>query len=360
MFLAGVNIGGFLSQTNDFSEAHLNSFIVKEDFERIAQWGFNIVRMPVDYNFFETESGEIIESRMRIIDRIIKWSQETHIKLILELHKAYGHSFDVNESISQEFWKNDSNVRKRFLNTWDMLSKRYHKFDNIILEPLNEPVANKSEDWNNLIIDFIRTVRKNTDQFLLIESNLWGNVRTFAELPKFDDKRIIYSFHYYIPLTITHQKAYWIPYFTKYYNKAVDYPGKPEGMEHFLTKIKSEDPNFYETMNEENKYWNRQTLLESLQPIFDFKKKFNVPILCGEFGAIVLANPLTRQKWLKDLIEIFIENDISYTYWNYKNMDFGLIDYTEVYKNNPNYDTQSRMDKETIKILQQVITKIQQ
>ena len=221
MFLAGVNIGGFLSQTNDFSEAHLNSFIIKDDFKRIAQWGFNVVRLPVDYNFFETETGEIIESRLKIIDEVINWSQETNITLILELHKAYGHSFDVNESVSQDFWKKESSQRKRFLKTWDMLSKRYHEYSNIIYEPLNEPVANKSDDWHKLIEDYIATVRKNSDQFLLIESNLWGNVKTFAELPKFDDKRIIYSFHYYIPLSITHQKAYWIPYFTKYYNKTV-------------------------------------------------------------------------------------------------------------------------------------------
>ena len=61
MFLAGVNIGGFLSQTTDFSDSHLHSFITKDDFKRIASWHFNVVRFPVDFNFFETESGDFIE-----------------------------------------------------------------------------------------------------------------------------------------------------------------------------------------------------------------------------------------------------------------------------------------------------------
>ena len=353
MFLAGVNIGGFLSQTNDVSESHLNTFITKSDFEQISHWGFNVIRFPVDYNFFETENGNLIESRLKIIDNVISWSKELKIKIILELHKAYGHSFDVNESIIQEFWKSDSQHRKRFLKTWDMLSKRYCHFNNVIYEPLNEPVANKSDDWHKLVTDFIATVRKNSNQFLLIESNLWGNVNKFEELPKFDDDKIIYSFHYYLPLSITHQKAYWLPYFVKYYNQNNDYPGRPKKIDEFLIKIKNEDKNFYEMISEENKEWNKQALLETLKPVLKFKKKFNVPVLCGEFGSIVLANPQTRQNWLKDLIEIFIENDISYTYWNYKNMDFGLIDFTEQYKGNPNYDPQTRIDYASIKILQQ-------
>ena len=235
-----------------------------------------------------------------------------------------------------------------------MLSKRYNQFDNVIYEPLNEPVANNSDDWYQLIEDFIVTIRRNSDQFLLIESNLWGNVKTFEELPKFKDNKIIYSFHYYLPLSVTHQKAYWIPYFINYYN---DYPGKPGQLDEFLIKIKSEDENFYEMMVEENREWNKQALLESLQPVLNFKKKFNVPVLCGEFGIIVLAKPQTRINWLRDLIEVFIKNDISYIYWNYKNMDFGLIDFTDQYKQNPNYDPQTRMDYESIKILQKGIKK---
>ena len=34
-------------------------------------------------------------------------------------------------------------------------------------------------------------------------------------------------------------------------------------------------------------------------------------------------------------------------------MDFGLIDFTEQYKGNPNYDPQTRIDYASIKILQQ-------
>jgi hypothetical protein len=42
---------------------------------------------------------------------------------------------------------------------------------------------------------------------------------------------------------------------------------------------------------------------------------------------------------------------ISYSYWSYKNMDFGVIDHTELYKDNPNYDN-GRLDGNTLKALQ--------
>ena len=233
-----------------------------------------------------------------------------------------------------------------------MLSRRYSDFANVIYEPLNEPVANDSKDWHQLVEDFIVTVRKNSSQFLLIESNLWGNVKEFSDLPKFTDDKIIYSFHFYIPLFISHQKAYWLPLIVKYYNKNFNYPGKPDNMDSFLSTIKDLDKNFFLLMSEENKEWNKSALRESLKPVLDFKKKYNVPVLCGEFGTIALAYPHTRQNWLKDVIDLFSENDISYTYWNYKNMDFGLLDFTDQYKDNPNYDCNTRIDHESLKILQ--------
>ena len=50
----GINLGGYLSQC-DYSKEHLASFIHKEDLDRIAEMGFDHVRVPVDYNVLETE-----------------------------------------------------------------------------------------------------------------------------------------------------------------------------------------------------------------------------------------------------------------------------------------------------------------
>ena len=84
----------------------------------------------------------------------------------------------------------------------------------------------------------------------------------------------------------------------------------------------------------------------------DFKEKHNVPIFCGEFGCVVHGSPETRQNWTNDIIALFKKHKISYTYWNYKNLDFGIYDYTEVYASNKNYSEKERLDEGVLKALQ--------
>jgi hypothetical protein len=82
-----------------------------------------------------------------------------------------------------------------------------------------------------------------------------------------------------------------------------------------------------------------------MTPVLAFKEKFNVPILCGEFGCIAKADPQTRVNWTNDVVSLFKKHGISYTYWSYKNMDFGLYDFTEKYADNPNYANEERLDR---------------
>ena len=56
-FTRGVNLGGWMSQC-DYSEERLNGFIREEDFARIAEWGLDHVRLPVDYNVLEEPDGK--------------------------------------------------------------------------------------------------------------------------------------------------------------------------------------------------------------------------------------------------------------------------------------------------------------
>lgn len=77
----GINLGGYLSQC-DYSKEHLASFIHKEDLDRIAEMGFDHVRVPVDYNILETEDGTPIESGYELLDRVTDWCRENKLNMI--------------------------------------------------------------------------------------------------------------------------------------------------------------------------------------------------------------------------------------------------------------------------------------
>ena len=72
----GVNLGGWLSQCCHTKE-HYDNFIQKEDIEKISSWGADHVRLPIDYNVIENETGGYKEWGFCYIDNAIEWCGNT-------------------------------------------------------------------------------------------------------------------------------------------------------------------------------------------------------------------------------------------------------------------------------------------
>ena len=71
-FKKGVNLGGWLSQ-GPLDKEHLDTFITEKDIARIASWGLDHVRLPIDYDNFENEDGSDKEYGYAYIDSCIEW-----------------------------------------------------------------------------------------------------------------------------------------------------------------------------------------------------------------------------------------------------------------------------------------------
>ena len=53
---SGVNLGGYLSQCIH-TIGHYESFICESDIKKIAGWGCDHIRIPIDYEVLEDEDG---------------------------------------------------------------------------------------------------------------------------------------------------------------------------------------------------------------------------------------------------------------------------------------------------------------
>ncbi len=62
----GINLGGYLSQC-EHSMKHYVTFIQESDLRQIAQWGFDHVRLPIDYEVLEDEEGNTLEEGYAVI-----------------------------------------------------------------------------------------------------------------------------------------------------------------------------------------------------------------------------------------------------------------------------------------------------
>ena len=71
----GINLGGWLSQCN-YTRERYETFITESDFERIAAWHFDHVRVPFDFNVIEKENGELIEENWKYLDNAVSWGKK--------------------------------------------------------------------------------------------------------------------------------------------------------------------------------------------------------------------------------------------------------------------------------------------
>ncbi len=75
-FLHGVNLGGWLSQTNDFSTAHFEQFITEQDIAYIASLNLDHVRVPIDYMLLEEEDGTKKQEGYHYLDQCLSWCKQ--------------------------------------------------------------------------------------------------------------------------------------------------------------------------------------------------------------------------------------------------------------------------------------------
>lgn len=318
----GINLGGYLSQCCH-KEEHYNTFIVKEDIEKIAKWGFDHVRLPIDYEVLEQDNGYVIKEGYDRVRNVIEWAKEYNLNIILDLHKAYGYDFNDAGDEKKNNLFSSWELQGRFVNLWSRIVSEYASYDNVAFELLNEVVEKENaEAWNSLIRKAVKEIRKLAPTAPIIYGGIqWNSVKTLKLLDMPMDENIIFTFHFYEPLLFTHQKAHWVaamdPTQTIYYQKDMEYyikHSKKLGYQgEVVTLAKSE------TMGE-------QFITEMIEEAINSAKNAGVSLYCGEFGVINKAPVEDTLRWFKDVDKVFRKYDIGCAVWSYKEMDFGLTD----------------------------------
>lgn len=315
-YQTGVNLGGWLSQYGtDLTRNHLDTFILRADIERIAAWGMDHVRLPVDYPILENEETSLY------IEKCVNWCGDYGLNLILDLHRAPGYSFN---SLLDNSLFDDLLAQERFLDIWRKLSKRFEgEGDNVMFELLNEVVEPDSSRWNILSEKAVEAVREvDKGRKIIIGSNHYSSVYTLKELKILNDPNIIYTFHFYEPHLFTHQQAYWNEAFLRY-NQKLEYPGEFIGLDKFFKENECYKVDFERYIG---KKLDRQLMQSDLIPVVEFMSSSGKPVYCGEYGVIENAPIESRLRWHRDFVNAMRELRIGKAVWTYKNMNFGLVD----------------------------------
>jgi hypothetical protein len=322
----GINLGGWLSQYKNYDHNHFKTFIQDSDIKRIAEWGFDHIRLPVDYPLFEDDKnlGKYLQSGFDYVHVCLEWCRQAGLRLILDLHKAPGYAFDDQKANQLE---NDTDLQTRFGNLWSAIAKEFISSDHDILafELLNEINFRSSKNWNDIVDKTLLRIRPlDSERLILIGGNCFSSVDSLSAIKIFGDQHILYKFHFYLPLSVTHQKAYWLEGLDVF-NKQVNYPGYAGGLKIFLEN----NPQYQNRLSEDvDVFFDRAYINKRMEPALEFLKTTQQPLHCGEFGVIDQAPMTTRENWTEDVVSILKEHTIGYAYWTYKELDFGLVDYS--------------------------------
>ncbi|MBQ8305834.1 MAG: cellulase family glycosylhydrolase [Blautia sp.] len=319
----GVNLGGWLSQC-PHTEERYTEFIKEEDFAVIRDWGVDHVRVPIDYELVDGPEETLIESGCRHIEDAITWCRKYGLNMILDLHKTKGFSFDVGES-EAGFFESEA-YQEHFYRLWENLAQRFGKHEDMLAFELLNEVTDRAycEEWNRISTECIRHIRAKTPTIRILVGGYHNNsVEAVKDLALPFDENIVYNFHCYEPLIFTHQGAYWIPGMDTSFRIPINASyGTMKQKTEELIKMKS--AGFDDLPDEEaltGAYFEK-IFAEAVH----VAEERNVPLYCGEYGVIDLADPAETVSWYRLIHAAFEKYGIGRAAWSYKEMDFGLAD----------------------------------
>ncbi len=151
---------------------------------------------------------------------------------------------------------------------------------------------------------------------------MYNNVLSVPMLAEVTDPKVAYTFHSYEPLIFTHQGAYWVKGMPSDFR--ISYPNTIENYREaskmlsqelagaiFESELPEMGPDFFETL---------------FRPALDIAEERDIPLYCGEYGVIDLADNDSKIRWATDICAVFDKYGIGRAYWNYKEKDYGIVD----------------------------------
>jgi endoglucanase len=315
----GTNISHWLSQSQARGDERRERFR-EDDASRLAQWGFDHVRLPIDEVQMWTDAGDREHEAFDLLAEAIEWCAGVDLRVIVDLHILRSHHF--NDAGARPLFTERAE-QDRFADLWRDLSAflRDSSTDMLAYELLNEPVAEAASQWNDTYRLAYDAVRSNEpERVIVLGSNEFNRFHSFPDLDVPDDPHLVLSFHYYNPMFITHYTAPWWRAGGDY-SGPIRYPGAPipESQKIDLARFHDDGLDF------ELRYFDREIMKSDMQVALKVAEASNVPLHCGEFGCYQHTPEDIRESWYRDIRSVFDELGIVWTNWDFMG-HFGLVD----------------------------------
>ena len=187
----------------------------EEDFDMISEFGFNFVRLPVDYRTYTTAENwlEFDQDGLAQIDAAVAWGQQYNIHVSLNLHRAPGYcvnppSTPLLPEQDLNLWA-DQDAQAVFEAHWRMFAERYKSVprEALSFNLINEPSNVAGDLYVEAVLPAIQAIRDISPGRIIISDAVNGGNARVDEILGYG---VVMSPHFYQPAQITHYQAGWV------------------------------------------------------------------------------------------------------------------------------------------------------
>lgn len=310
----------------------------EDDFRWIRDWGFNWVRLPMDYRFW-TEGNNLMkieEKKIEPIDRAIRLGEKYGVHVDICLHRAPGYcildtmdekltGIHITKETTDLF--TDPKTLDAFIHQWTFFAARYKEISsdrlsfNLMNEPLFISAQNKTHsfsntDWKEYYSDpawlegerkYVRVARAAVDAIRAIDPTRLiitdGLAAGNLPIPDLINTGITQSAHDYSPALLTHYRCEWARGLVPLDTPLPTWPLKDAHGQVIFDRA----------------------ILDEKLAVWPAELQHKVPIHFGEMGCYKYTPPEVVYKWYDATLGAIDSLDSGWALWNFRG-PFGILD----------------------------------
>ena len=307
----------------------------EEDFETMAEWGFDFARIPMSYWRWASKDDwfKIDEEVIKDIDEVVEFGKKYKVHINLNLHRIPGYCINGRKQEPVDLYEDTPENMQKALDGavfhWKMFAKRYKGIPNsqLSFDLINEPPHTKDETPHvRVITALVKAIREEDPTRLIVSDG-----RDAGRTPIFGiaDLGVVQSTRGYTPMTVTHYQANWVGKGAFESSKVPAWPMKAN----------------------DGKVWNRVVLKKMMIDTWTPLVNMGVPVHVGEWGCYNKTPHKVVLAWMKDVLSLWKEVGWGHALWNLRG-DFGVLDSTRTDVQYENYKGH-KLDRKMLELIKE-------
>lgn len=271
---------------------------LESDFQWMAEWGFDFVRLPMDYRCW-TDAGDpyrLNEDVLKQIDQAVEWGRQYKVHVCLNLHRAPGYTV-ARPAEKLDLWTSEE-AQKQFDFQWSQFARRYKGIPSaqVSFNLVNEPAQVKSDVYAKVARRAVAAIRREDPERLVISDGLqWGRL----PIEELVDLGIAQSTRGYDPMQLTHYQASWVG------GQRWPEPTWP--------------------LQQGDKRIDREYLYRDRIVPWKQLAARGIGVHVGEWGAFNKTPHEVVLRWARDFLSLWKEAGFGWALWNFRG-SFGILD----------------------------------